>query len=142
MIAAIVTGHPRPIEYVAPDLPVSVIAVVGGCLVRERERRLTAEQLVTALEKAREDVASSAADPLAFPLLSAAPPPVAPPRVEKGHDAISDARAAAPKAASAVTARRAPSEPPRTKMEIFAACILMLVLGVALSYAVLIFSGR
>jgi serine/threonine-protein kinase len=139
LVAAIVTGHPRKIEYIAPDLPPSIIALVGACLVRERENRLTAEQLVAALEKAREDVASSAADPLAFPLTTVAPP--APP----GANAA--ARAASRVAAPAVTDVgggsvnvRGPA--PRSKMEIFAACVIMLVLGVALSYAVLIFFGK
>ncbi len=138
LVAAIVTSHPRKIEYVAPDLPPSIIALVGACLVRERENRLTAEQLVAALEKAREDVASSAADPLAFPLANVLPP-------SKMSASAREASTLAPPApATDVGAEtvnvRGPA--PRSKMEIFAACVIMLVLGVALSYAVLVFFGK
>ncbi|MEO6576309.1 MAG: serine/threonine-protein kinase [Polyangiaceae bacterium] len=67
MVVAIISSEPRPIEALAPDLPAPVLAVIRGCLVRNRDGRLTAGQLVEALELARDAVAADGT--------SIAPPP-------------------------------------------------------------------
>ena len=61
LIAAIATKDPRRLEDEVvgdPDVGVAVVAdVVRACLVRDRDARLTAAQLVEALERAREELA-------------------------------------------------------------------------------------
>ena len=67
MVVAIVSSDPLPIEQLAPALPGAVIDVVRGCLVRNRDGRFTAGQLVAALELARDAVAADGAPSIAPP---------------------------------------------------------------------------
>jgi serine/threonine protein kinase len=118
MVVAIISSEPLPIETLAPNLPKTVVDAIRGCLVRNRDDRLTAGQLVAALELARDAVATDGApsiapadvpgsvpflltqakadrdaalkpDPLAFPA-SIVPPPAqpAPREVRRGRSHI------------------------------------------------------
>lgn len=74
MVVAIISSDPHPIEELAPALPRPVIDVIRGCLVRNRDGRLTAGQLVAALELARDSVAADGAPSIAPPGLPGSVP--------------------------------------------------------------------
>jgi serine/threonine-protein kinase len=92
LLTALLEGAPVPLERHRPDLPPALVAVVGRCLERDRERRFqSVKELATALAPFGTEVGHAALRNIEHLTRDATIPPPQPPSSDPRSSASADA---------------------------------------------------